>query len=62
MFLEALKAAPHSDDQGATPFFESLKPEVRMSPLTLCTSQQLPILVHGFCVRRSYDELLPRFA
>ncbi|KAN0140851.1 hypothetical protein V8E53_001295 [Lactarius tabidus] len=26
-FLEALKAAPHSDDQGATPFFESLKPE-----------------------------------
>jgi hypothetical protein len=26
--LEALKDAPHSDDEGAIPFFESLKPKV----------------------------------
>jgi len=26
--LEALKAAPHSNDEGVNPFFESLKPKV----------------------------------
>jgi hypothetical protein len=30
--LEALKAAPHSNDDGAIPFFESLKPKVCMVP------------------------------
>jgi anaphase-promoting complex subunit 5 len=30
--LEVLKSAPHSDDDGAIPFFESLKPKVVKSP------------------------------
>jgi len=30
--LEALKAAPHSDAEGAISFFESLKPKVGMVP------------------------------
>jgi hypothetical protein len=30
--LQALKDAPRSDDEGAIPFFESLKPKVGLVP------------------------------
>ena len=59
--LEALKNAPHSNDDGAIPFFESLTPKVVYFPEVILPFSDDAVLVHGFCVCRPHDKLLPRF-